>query len=274
MADQDTLMKALTRSLSGGALEAVGVHGVELTEPVPTELPATTMRMDAAWRMIDGRIFHLEFQSTREPNLYRFLEYDVRLAQHHTTQIRTVVLYHADTIHAPDALDIGTAQYHVENVFLSQLDGTQALTTVQAHLAAGRWEPPDRLRLALALNMHFSDRTDVLNTVLTLVSAVPSMTERDLVVSAMIILGNYALTGAERTRLRKELRKMSTIAEELLRDEHEEGLKEGEQIGIQKGEQIGIQKVAQAMLAAGDSVEKVMTITGLTRAAVDALKAH
>ncbi len=48
---------------------------------------------------------------------------------------------------------------------------------------------------------------------------------------------------------------------------------EGEQIGIQKGEQIGIQKVAQAMLQAGDSVEKVMTITGLTRAAVDALKA-
>lgn len=148
-------------------------------------------------------------------------------------------LYHADTVQAPDALDIGTAQYHVENVFLSQLDGTQALTTVQAHLDAGRWEPPDRLRLALALNMHFSDRTDVLNTVLTLVSAIPSMTERDLVVSAMIILGNYALTDAERTRLRKELRKMSTIAEELLRDEHEEGLKEGEQIGIQK--------VAQAM---------------------------
>ena len=75
---------------------------------------------------------------------------------------------------------------------------------------------------------------------------------------------------------------MSTIAEELLRDEHEEGLKEGEQIGIRKGEQIGvrkgeqigIQKVAQAMLRAGDSVEKVMTITGLTHAAVDALKAH
>lgn len=109
MAGQDTLMKALTRSLSGGALEAVGVHGVELTEPVPTELTATTMRMDAAWRMMDGRIFHLEFQSTREPNLYRFLEYDVRLAQHHTTQIPTVVLYHADTVQAPDGLDIGTA---------------------------------------------------------------------------------------------------------------------------------------------------------------------
>ena len=51
--------------------------------------------------------------------------------------------------------------------------------------------------------MHFSHRTDVLDTVLTLVSGVPSMTERDLVVSAMIILEHYTLTGAERTRLRK-----------------------------------------------------------------------
>ena len=54
----------------------------------------------------------------------------------------------------------------------------------------------------------------------------------------------------------------------------EEGIQKGEQIGIQKGEQIGIQKVAKALLAAGDSVEKVMTITGLTRTEVDALQEH
>ena len=78
MAGQDTLMNALTRSLSGGALDALGVFDVELAEPMPTELPANTLRMDKAWRMQDGRVFHLEFQSTREPTLHRFLEYDAR----------------------------------------------------------------------------------------------------------------------------------------------------------------------------------------------------
>jgi len=32
----------------------------------------------------------------------------------------------------------------------------------------------------------------------------------------------------------------------------------------EEGEQIGIEKVARALLRAGDSVEKVMTITGVT----------
>lgn len=44
--------------------------------------------------------------------------------------------------------------------------------------------------------------------------------------------------------------------------------------GREEGEQIGIEKVARALLRAGDSVDKVMTITGLSREAVDALKPH
>ncbi len=58
---------------------------------------------------------------------------------------------------------------------------------------------------------------------------------------------------------------MSTIAEELLRDEHEEGREEGRQ----EAQRL----IAKALLSAGDSVEKVMTITGLSRAEVAALKA-
>ncbi|MDA8204665.1 MAG: hypothetical protein M0Z36_01250 [Thermaerobacter sp.] len=79
-------------------------------------MPANTLRADRVWRMRDGRIFHLEFQSSRVPNLYRFFEYDVRLARQHQAQLRTVVLYHGDVSNAPEALDIGTAVYHVENV--------------------------------------------------------------------------------------------------------------------------------------------------------------
>ena len=44
--------------------------------------------------------------------------------------------------------------------------------------------------------------------------------------------------------------------------------------GREEGEQIGIKKVALALLDAGDSVEKVMQMTGLSRAAVEALKPH
>ncbi|WP_040288147.1 hypothetical protein, partial [Alicyclobacillus hesperidum] len=188
MPGQDTLMKALTRSLSGGALDVLGVHDVELAEPFPTELPANTLRMDRVWRMEDGQLFHLEFQTKRESTLHRFLEYDARLANEHQTKIRTVVLYHARVASAPDELDIGTAQYRVENVFLRHLDGDHALNEVEAHLRAGQWEPGDRMRLGLALNMRLEDQNKAFNRVRELIPQVSDEIERDLVVSAILVL--------------------------------------------------------------------------------------
>jgi hypothetical protein len=260
MPGQDTLMKALTRSLSDGALNALGITGVTLAEPMPTDLPANTLRIDKAWRMLDGRVFHLEFQSTREPTLHRFLEYDARLARHHLTQVRTVVLYHAATPSAPHTLDIGTAVYHVENVFLSAMEGETALNAVATHLHAGQWEPEDRLRLALALTMHNPDVSASLERVLTLVAAVPDATERDLVVSALASLGDHGLTAEQRTRLRRELRTMSKMVEELF----QEGRTEGE-----RPQAIGL---ARKMLLTGGSVNKVMKFTDLCQADVQKLQ--
>ncbi len=158
MAEKDLYLKVLTQSLSHGALRAIGIEDVELAELLPTVLPAKELRADTVWRMMDGRIFHLEFQTQRESTLYRFLSYDARLATQHQAPIRTVVLYHAGVTQAPDHMDLGVIHYQIENVYLTQLDGDAALGMVAQHLAAHAWEPPDRLRLALALCMHTGDR--------------------------------------------------------------------------------------------------------------------
>ena len=44
------------------------------------------------------------------------------------------------------------------------------------------------------------------------------------------------------------------------------GLRKGRQEGIQKGRQEGILEMAKVMLAAGESLEKVIKFTNLTRA--------
>ncbi|MCL6626413.1 MULTISPECIES: hypothetical protein [Alicyclobacillus] len=255
MAGQDTVMKALTRSLSDGALDVLGVRGVELESPLPTELPANTLRIDKAWRMRDGCVFHLEFQSYREPTLHRFLEYDARLARQHMARIRTVVLYHASVTSASATLDIGTALYQVENVFLSNLDGDKALDQVEGHVWSGEWEPGDRLRLALALNMKVRDAAEAFERVLTLVPALSDEAERDLVVSAILVLGAPSLTDVQRARLRRELRRVSKIVEELYQEGREEGREE----------------VARNLLAEGVSVDVIVKATGLSRAKVEEL---
>ncbi|GGJ06834.1 hypothetical protein GCM10010885_14940 [Alicyclobacillus cellulosilyticus] len=251
MVGQDTLMKALTRSLSKDALSAFGIQGVELTEPVPTELPASTLRMDKVWRMQDGQLFHLEFQSKREPTLHRFLEYDARLAHLYQARIRTVVLYHANVMAAPSQLDIGVAVYRVENVFLSRLNGDEALNAVEKHLLTGIWEPEDRLRLALAMNMQVRDHHQAFDRVLALAAMVSDDIERDLVVSAMLTFADQALDETQRLRLRRELRRVSKLVEELFQEGREEGR---EEMAIQ---------VAKKLFARGASVDEVADITGL-----------
>ncbi|WP_347401694.1 hypothetical protein [Alicyclobacillus mali (ex Roth et al. 2021)] len=253
MPGQDSLLKALTHTLSGGALEALGVRGVETLEPFTTELPASTLRMDRAWRMANGDVFHLEFQDRRERTLHRFLEYDARLANQVKARIRTVVLYHAQVASAPQELDIGTAIYRVENVFLSALDGDGALDEVEAHLRVRRWEPADRLRLGLALSMRVEDRHQAMARVLNLLPRVPDDEERELVASAVLAFGDRALSDEDRRKLRKELKNVFRMAEELYED------------GRHDGKQQAAEDIAHRLLAEGVPVDVVEKATGLPR---------
>ncbi len=124
--------------------------------------------------------------ATDRSNFTGSLEYDVRLARHHRAKIRTVVLYHAAVTQAPDELDIGTAQYRVENVFLSDQNGDAALDEVTRHVQSDKWRPEDRLRLALAVNMDLRNHEQAFERILALVPKVPDEVERDLVVAALL----------------------------------------------------------------------------------------
>ena len=280
MAEKDTYLKLLSQTLSGGAMDALSVEGVELGEHLPTELPASAMRIDMVWRMSDGRLFHLEFQNAQEPALYRFLEYDTRLIARYQTRVRTVVLYHAAVARAVSELDGGTVQFQVENVYLVNQNGDAALDVVEQHLEAAAWEPADRLRLALALNMAVRDRTQAFERMLALVPRVPEPQEGDLITAAIMALADATLTDNERARLRKELRKMSKMAEELYRDGKLEGKIEGKLEGKIEGKLEGkIEgklegkiETAKAMLAGGERVETIVKYTALTRQQVEALK--
>jgi len=176
MAGEDLYLKILTQGLSNGAMQAIGVENVQLAEALPTVLPASELRADLVWRMVDGRIFHLEFQTEKESTLYRFLGYDVRLAERYQSPIRTVVLYHAGVTQAPDHMDLDSIHYQTENVCLTQLDGQAMLDVVAQHLAAHTWEPADRLRLVLALRMHADNRQALLERTLALLPQVPKRT--------------------------------------------------------------------------------------------------
>ncbi|AEJ42184.1 hypothetical protein [Alicyclobacillus acidocaldarius] len=146
-----------------------------------------------------------------------------------------MVLYHASISSAPEELNIGTALYRVENVFLAHVNGDEALDEVEHHLRDGRWEPRDRLRLALAMNMRLSDPSRAFDRVLSLIPQVRNPSERELVVSALLTLGEQALSEEQRLRLRRELRNMYRLIDEIFEDGRREGHLEVFKEGLQEG---------------------------------------
>ena len=83
----------------------------------------------------------------------------------------------------------------------------------------------------------------------------PDETERDLVVSAILVLGDQGLTEEQRALLRKELRNVSKLAEEL----YEEGRMEGHM------------EIVMNMLRKGMKVEEIVDITGLSKQEIEEL---
>jgi len=133
---KDRLLKFLADSLGGTALEWMGVHDAHIVSAIPTEQVVLTLRgqfMDRAFLTDTGELLHLEYQSTKEPDLYRFLEYDTVLARQYRRPVRTVVL-NLEGTQAPEQLDAGYLQYRVDHVFLQAMDATTVLARIEQHV--------------------------------------------------------------------------------------------------------------------------------------------
>lgn len=70
--------------------------------------------MDRVFEPDNHTLMHLEFQSTREPNLYRFLGYAVALTLQYRQPVRTVVIYLCKAaVDILERLDLGSLDYAV-----------------------------------------------------------------------------------------------------------------------------------------------------------------
>ena len=155
------------------------------------------------WMTVD--CFTWNFKQTENP-AYTDFSCTTRVWQNSIKErIRTVILYHGNVKEAPEELNIGTAQYRVENVFLGRFDGDAALDAVERHLNTHEWTPEDRWRLALAMNMRFTKRSreEAVESVLRLVHSIAAQQERDFVVAGILSLTERVLTESERIRVKK-----------------------------------------------------------------------
>jgi len=248
----DIVAKHLTNALPGDVLSVIGIPDANVVRAVPTEIPKVEVRQeftDIMLELASGALLHLEFQTTREPELYRFAAYDLTIAERYKRPIRTVVLYTGDVKEAPSELDAGSLRYAVENVYLNRLDGDGVLETVKRHLATHEWTAEDRVRLAFAFHMRFDRRTrgEAFDEIVDTVQKVPDRYEQDYLAALILGFSGRILGEEQKARLRRVLEMT-----ELLREVEQEARREERQ------------EIAERLLRDGTSLSDVVRWTGLS----------
>ncbi|ACV59954.1 transposase [Alicyclobacillus acidocaldarius] len=272
----DIVAKHLTNALPGEVLSVIGIHDAHVVRALPTELPTVEVRQeftDIMLELADGRLLHLEFQTTREPNLYRFGTYDWAMAERYKRPIRTVILYTRDVTEAPSELDAGSMRYAVENVYLGHMDGDGALETVKRHLAAHEWTEEDRVRLAFAFHMRFERRTreEAFGEIVEVVQRVPDVHEQNYLAALILGFSGRVMADEQKEQLRRVL-EMTDLLRELEREFEEKGIQKGLQQGLQQGELQKAREIAHRLLRKGASVQEVVEITGLSSKDVEEIR--
>ncbi|AEJ44363.1 transposase [Alicyclobacillus acidocaldarius] len=252
----DIVAKHLTNALPGDVLSVIGITHANVVRAVPTEIPKVEVRQeftDIMLELADGRLLHLEFQTTREPNLYRFAAYDVAIAERYRRPIRTVVLYTGDVKSAPSELDAGSFRYAVENVYLNRLDGDGALDTVKRHLAVHEWTAEDRVRLAFAFHMRFERRTrdEAFEEIVETVQSIPDRHEQNDLAALILGFSGRILADEQKARLRRVL-EMTELLKEIVEEAQNRARRERDR------------EIAERMFRKGASIADVVELTGLS----------
>ena len=269
---KDILLKHLAVTMGEVGLAWMGVEGVQVIEAIPTELDEVDIRsgfIDVGFTLADSTLLHIEFQTTLEPNLYRFLLYDARLTTTYRNPVQTVVLYTQDVRQAPTELDAAGLQYRVRNVYLRDRDGLAALKRLKQRVANGDFGPVDRMDLAFLPFMAHPGLSDgdVLTQTVNLALGLTNRTEQDYAAALILGLSSRVLSKADQERLKEALR-MTDLVKEMLDETDQKARQEGLEQGIAQGKE----QVARNLLSKGMDMADVQEATGLSPERVEELR--
>jgi hypothetical protein len=201
----DIVLKLIAAALGGDLFARFGVPLPPIVEALPTELPqleVRTQHTDQLFRLADGSIVHLEFQTTLRPgDLRRFCAYNLAACEQYEQPVWTVVLYGAGIRSAPDTWQYGSQTFRVQNLLVGQEDGDAVLQRLREKAARGEpFTPTDRVDLILSPLMRQSRPVqDVLREAAPLTQRLPEG-QQEPTVGALLGLAYHYVDGATRSR--------------------------------------------------------------------------
>ena len=266
----DLVFKEAFSIFNKKSLAFLGIDLPSIDSFMVTEIPeveTTDDMMDLNFRLEDGSILHLEEETElSRRDLIRFAHYDLRLFQYYDSPVHTVVLTPADSSGGTKVLDIGSLQYNVLQIVLSDRDGDALLSQMQNALEKG--EQVNELELIfLPLMKSKLTKTELLRKTIELEKQLPIKDIRNKVRELTLILADKIVDKKLLDELWEELRMLKVV-----KYAEEKGMEKGIEKGLEKGKKQERETVAKNMLSLGIEDELVIKATGLDQSNIDKLK--
>ncbi len=249
-AAKDLVQKMIADVFQSSLTEWHGLTDMRIVATRPSAVPFISVQehlLDRVFELADHSLLHLEFQSTRERNLYRFYRYAVALTLQYQQPVRTVVIYLAPVRDAPTRL--GSVDYTVRNVSIAEKDGHATWERLLT-LSPEAWSERDVMDLAFFPFMD-DPRSQGERAILAtqLAGAIPGGMGR--LASALIVGLTSSLVDPEVLKSMKEVIRMNDLITELEQEAIERGWKRGLERGLERGLAQGLAQGIEAGTAAG-----------------------
>ncbi len=227
----DIILKRIAVAFGGDLFARFGLSLPPIVAALPSELPQLTVSTqftDLLFRLADGSILHLEFQTQhRADTLLRFATYNLAAVARYGGPIYTVVLYGAGIRSAPVTLDIGSIVFTVRNILVGQEDGDAVLRRL--HETAARGEPftaSDRIDLILSpLMRQRRALDDVVPELARLTQRLPDA-QRESTIGALLGLSYHDVSDEVVAAILRELN-MANSLQAFVEETFTRGLDEG-----------------------------------------------
>ena len=148
--NKDVISKLFGEKLKNKSFEVYGLQIPEITEVLPTNLPAVEaneMRLDNLFRLKDDSLALVDYESTYDyEDKIKYLNYIARTLKRYKAFtnpkqiIHMIVIYTGDVEKGKtiDKLDVGCLQLKVEEVFLSELNAEAIETDLYQKIHVGK----------------------------------------------------------------------------------------------------------------------------------------
>ena len=291
--NKDIVSKLFGEKLKHKSFEVYGLRIPEITEVLPTNLPAVEaneMRLDNLFRLKDNSLALVDYESTYDyEDKIKYLNYIVRTLKRYKVFknpkqiIRMIVIYTGDVKKGKtiDKLDVGCLQLQVEEVFLSELDAEKIEENLCEKIQAGKTLAEQEQMQFVILPLIYrgiEEKQNCIQRCFEMGKKIESREIQTFVFTGLLVFTDKVILKEDSEKIRRwlEMTQVGQIIEEEIQQAIAETWRQAEaekEEAIQSAEKNANHSTARKMLACGISIDQILQcIDGLTRGELEMMK--